>query len=359
MKKANNFIPLDKPVTVTEQVWTDDTIPVVSVFNWVYNHNEFIRESIESILFQKTAFPIEIIIHDDASNDGTKQIILEYQNKHPPLFRNIIQKENQWSQGKSVMTPLFEKPRGKYIALSHGDDYWTDPYKLQKQVDFLEANKDYVASFHDVQVLKTDGILYDNFLTKIPKSWETAEDLALYGQYIQTNTFLFRNVVKNYPEIFIKYSTGDFALQLYVLQFGKIKYFSEVMSVYRYQVGIHSTLTAENQNKTFHLWLLPLWIYFYQKGNLKIANILMYRIYYYMDSIKNTDIHKEYVNYLYDGLGKDLFGEFLNGTNSYFNKFSEKSKKDYHDSFMRNASILYLLKVIYYKIKQKLGLVNR
>jgi hypothetical protein len=131
------------------------------------------------------------------------------------------------------------------------------------------------------------------------------------------------------------------------------------MSVYRYQVGVHSTLTAENQSKTFHFWLLPLWIYFYEKGNYKIANILMYRIHFYMDSVKNTDIHKEYVYYLYDCLGKDLFGEFLNGTNSYFNEFSEKSKKDYHDSFMRNASILYLLKVIYYKIKQNIGLVKR
>jgi glycosyltransferase involved in cell wall biosynthesis len=153
VKKVNNYTPLSAPVSVTEQVWTDDIMPVVSVFNWVYNHKEYIRESIESILMQQTTFPIEIIIHDDASNDGTKEIILEYQEKYPRLFRNILQEENQWSQGKSVMAPLITAPRGNYIALTHGDDYWTDPLKLQKQVDFLEENPTYTICWTDYNEL--------------------------------------------------------------------------------------------------------------------------------------------------------------------------------------------------------------
>ena len=132
---------MTEPILITEHKWTDDTTPVLSVFSWVYNHRDFIRESIESILMQKTNFKVEIIIHDDASNDGTAEIIREYEAKYPQLFNNILQKENQWSQGKSVMTPLFEKPKGRFIALTHGDDYWTDPLKLKKQVEFLENNK--------------------------------------------------------------------------------------------------------------------------------------------------------------------------------------------------------------------------
>jgi glycosyltransferase involved in cell wall biosynthesis len=144
---------LDKLIEVSKQNWPSRTIPVVSVFSWVFNHKDFIRESIESILKQKTTFPIEIIIHDDASNDGTKNILLEYQKKYPGLFRNILNEENQWSLGNSVMTPLLKEPIGKYIALSHGDDYWTDPHKLQKQVDLLEKNDNASMVFSNCQVL--------------------------------------------------------------------------------------------------------------------------------------------------------------------------------------------------------------
>ena len=114
---------MDTPIVITEHKWPSDTQPVVSIFNWVYNHKDYIRESIDSILMQKTTFRVEIIIHDDASNDGTAEIIKEYEVIYPKLFNNILQKENQWSQGKSVMTPLFERPKGKYVALAHGDDY--------------------------------------------------------------------------------------------------------------------------------------------------------------------------------------------------------------------------------------------
>jgi glycosyltransferase involved in cell wall biosynthesis len=130
-------------------------IPLVSICCITYNHEKYIRETIEGFLIQKTKFPIEIIIHDDASADNTANIIREYEKKFPHLITAIYQKENQYSKGVRSITVKFTFPiaRGKYIALCEGDDYWTDPYKLQKQVDFLEANPEYTFTFHDAVFL--------------------------------------------------------------------------------------------------------------------------------------------------------------------------------------------------------------
>ena len=95
---------LEKPVRITDQIWPEGTGPALSVFSWVFNHANYIHQSIQSILNQETSFPVEIIIHDDASTDGTAKIILEYEKKYPQLFRNILQKDNQWSQGKALQS---------------------------------------------------------------------------------------------------------------------------------------------------------------------------------------------------------------------------------------------------------------
>ncbi len=123
----------------------EDKEPLVSICCITYNHEDFIRDAIEGFLMQKTSFPIEIIIHDDASTDNTANIIEEYANKYPDLFVTILQSENQWSKGGGSIYARFVYPRarGKYIALCEGDDYWTDPLKLQKQVDFWKLTHTY------------------------------------------------------------------------------------------------------------------------------------------------------------------------------------------------------------------------
>lgn len=123
-------------------------IPLVTICCTTFNHKAFIKECLDGFIMQKTTFPIEIIVHDDASKDGTTEIVKNYEKLHPHLFNNIYQKENQWSQGvKPSPTFVWPKARGKYIALCEGDDFWTDPLKLQKQVDFLENNKEYSLCF--------------------------------------------------------------------------------------------------------------------------------------------------------------------------------------------------------------------
>ena len=118
--------------------------PLVSICCLCYNHEKFIRQCIEGFLIQKVNFDIEIIINDDASQDDSVRIITEYQSKYPNLFVCVFQKENQYSKGVNLLSLIFSKARGKYIAYCEGDDYWTDPLKLQKQVQhqylqFLQA----------------------------------------------------------------------------------------------------------------------------------------------------------------------------------------------------------------------------
>ncbi len=119
--------------------------PIVSICCSTYNHEKFICEALDGFLIQKCNFPVEILIHEDCSTDNTAAIIKEYQQKYPHLIKPVFQKENQYSKGIKPFTHLlYPRARGKYIALCEGDDYWTDPYKLQKQVDVLEASQEYM-----------------------------------------------------------------------------------------------------------------------------------------------------------------------------------------------------------------------
>jgi glycosyltransferase involved in cell wall biosynthesis len=159
-----------------------DVIPLVSIICPTYNHEAFIREALDGFVMQKTNFPFEIIVHDDASTDSTAQIVKEYEVEYPHLFNNIYQTENQFSiEVMSVTKILLNAASGKYIACCEGDDYWTDPRKLQKQVDFLEGNEAYSAVFHNVE-----------------QRWEGFERTVLYlkdEKYSTSRTLIFKDIV--------------------------------------------------------------------------------------------------------------------------------------------------------------------
>lgn len=135
-KKATNqkIKYLARPIAIKKQKWPIGTMPLVSISCTAYNQKDYIVKCIEGFLAQETTFPIEIIIHDDASTDGTAKIIKDYQLLYPHLFKITLQKKNQFSIGVNVNNFNFKLTRGKYIALCHGDDYWTDNRKLEKQV---------------------------------------------------------------------------------------------------------------------------------------------------------------------------------------------------------------------------------
>jgi glycosyltransferase involved in cell wall biosynthesis len=225
---------LKKPVRITEQVWPEGTVPVVSVFNWAYNHAEFIRESIESILMQATTFPVEIIIHDDASTDGTSEIIRGYEAKYPKLFQNILQSENQWQKSGSVMAPLLSAPRGEYLALAHGDDYWTDPQKLQKQADYFQSNP-------GIQILCAEYLIRRGDLLMPPplklnrvvtfENWASPYSLSTF-----TAMFRQQDVVSRWPAKTVQHAKDIFLWRL-LLQKGEAHVLPDCMAVYRVHRG--------------------------------------------------------------------------------------------------------------------------
>ena len=190
--------------------------PLVSICCLTYNHELFITKAIEGFLMQKTSFPIEIIIHDDASTDGTYEIVKSYSKKYPNLIVPIIQTENQWSKGiRPSPTYVWPRAQGKYIALCEGDDYWTDPFKLQKQVDILESNPAFSLCFHNSRYLtnKKGGI--EKLFCKLQKKTFNIDDVIERDWFIPTQSMIFRSTyIKDLPFFFEFIPSGDLALQL-------------------------------------------------------------------------------------------------------------------------------------------------
>lgn len=216
---------------------------IVSVCCLAYNHESYIRKCLEGFLIQKTDFPFEILIHDDASTDGTEEIIREYEAKYPNIIKPLYEKENQWQKGRRGSAIFnFPRARGKYIALCEGDDYWTDPYKLQKQVDFLEANEDYGLVHTDFDIYNVQTNFYTKnaiAMQKPKKKWqEGAEFVKWYvGGYakIITCTVCFRKSVfdKHYKKEDMERIKifGDIVLFCTLGANSKVKYFNESTAI--------------------------------------------------------------------------------------------------------------------------------
>ena len=226
-------------------------VPLVSIICTTYNHENFIAQALEGFVMQKTNFPYEIIVHDDASTDRTADIVRDYETKYPELFVTIYQKENQFSKReKSIWADItFPLARGKYIALCEGDDYWTDPYKLQKQVEFLEGNSDLVICTHVVKEIDNNENFIRLLTPEILKDKYTYRDINI-SITLWTNSVLFRNILTCIPSWITKLPAGDFPLWLLLTKYGNIGYVDEQMSVYRNNnKGIHSSLSRTGKIK--------------------------------------------------------------------------------------------------------------
>lgn len=207
--------------------------PMVSVCMITYNHEAYIKQAIESVLMQRCSFPIELVIGEDCSTDNTLMICKEFAKNNPQikLLPSIV---NLGMMPNFVRT--LSECRGKYIALCEGDDYWTDPYKLQKQVDFLEANEDFAICFHPVKIWQ-NGKLKADFLTGNVNDTTTIIDLA-NGNYIHTPSVVFRNkLFDQFPPGFSQSPVGDYFLHMLNARHGKIKKLPEIMGVYRLHMG--------------------------------------------------------------------------------------------------------------------------
>lgn len=211
-----------------------------------YNQKKYIRESLEGIVKQKTTFPFEVLVHDDASTDGTVEIIKEYETKYPDLFKVIYEEENQYSKDPNIWLNFqFPYAQGEYLAFCEGDDYWTDEYKLQKQYEAMENNPACSMCVHNIRKINEDGsyrkeIFPPIFVTPgiITADKYIHEELGRGKWLFQTSSFFVKTCymkewIENTPEFVKKSRAGDIVVLLYSLLKGDVIYIDNEMSNYR------------------------------------------------------------------------------------------------------------------------------
>jgi glycosyltransferase involved in cell wall biosynthesis len=216
--------------------------PLVSISCIAYNHEPFIEDALEGFLIQETDFPFEILIHDDASTDRTAEIIREYETRYPNLIKPIYQSVNQFSQQiKPVSDFNYARAKGKYIAICEGDDFWTDPFKLQKQVDILQADEKIVAVITNSSTCDLNGKLIEKDRLVTPPSNKQGSynlhDFFSGGHRYPTLTAVFR---KESRESFSAQTTrmlnpflGDWILWVLLLTQGNVFFMDQVTASYR------------------------------------------------------------------------------------------------------------------------------
>lgn len=217
-----------------------DSYPKVSICIVTYNHEKYIATCLDSILNQKTNFEFEILLGEDDSSDKTREICIEYAEKYPDKIRLFLHTRSNVifiggaATGRYNFIYNLQAAKGKYIALCEGDDYWTDPFKLQKQVDFLETNEIYQLCFHSV-----DCTVNGEFLKTMPsydiKDSYTVEQLFC-PWFIPTCSMVFRNNF-TLPEFIYKVASGDIALHFVLAAKGDFFFMKENMGVYRIHPG--------------------------------------------------------------------------------------------------------------------------
>lgn len=208
----------------------------ISIVCAAYNHEKYIASALEGFLAQTTNFSVEILVNDDASTDRTAQIIKEYQRRSGGRIRGIYQTENQYSQGVNVFKDiLIPETRGKYIAICEGDDYWTDPWKLQKQYDAMELHPeiDLCAHAFEIRDARTGELVSHEILSSVEKVIETGEVILGEGGFFGTNTLMVRSSALFPMPKFAQFKFYDYSLQILGALRGGVIYLPDLMSVYR------------------------------------------------------------------------------------------------------------------------------
>lgn len=239
----------------------------VSVNCIVYNHEKYLRKCLDGLLNQKTNFRYEILVHDDCSTDSSKQIIIEYANKYPDMIFPFFENCNQYSKGINIsFTYQYPRAQGDYIAICEGDDFWIDPYKLQRQYDALQNNKNCKLCVHKVlgvnEKEEKNGIVYPTgkFTTGIIKQKDFFKLLFVDESYpFQTTSYFFEkrlilDMKEKYKYLYDAKSSGDIKMLLYFGSLGDIYYIDSPMSAYRMNsIGSWSnTLNTNITKKIVH-----------------------------------------------------------------------------------------------------------
>jgi len=280
---------------------------------------------------QKTNFKFEVLINDDASTDGTKEIIEEYAQKYPDIIKPVFQKENQFSQGIRDMCGKFLLPlaRSEYIALCEGDDFFTDENKLQLQADFLDNNPEYSLCFHPVRVFYENSNQKEYIFPRKKDPSRFTLKRLLKSNFIQTNSVMYRKQdYSGFPKDILPV---DWYLHLYHAQFGKIGFINKVMSTYRRHEG--GIWWDSNVNKEKH----------YKKHG--VANLACY-----FEILKLYGEKEEYRNIILGHI-KSMLGILIDIDKRDNENLYEESLAQISNETLK--SIIYYETKILYKINEK------
>ncbi|EKQ56940.1 MULTISPECIES: glycosyltransferase family 2 protein [unclassified Clostridium] len=213
---------------------------LVSINCITYNHEKYIGDALEGFLNQKTDFEYEIIIGEDCSTDNTREIIRDYMKKHPEKIRLITSEKNVGMANNEKR--VYEASRGKYIAECEGDDFWIDPYKLQKQIDYMERNPGCTLCFHNAYKINTKRNIIGTMISKEMDSKELdCGEIAKLGFIPTASRVYLKNAMKNPPYWYETAVVGDLPSQLIITSKGYAHYMKDIMSVYR--VGVENSAT--------------------------------------------------------------------------------------------------------------------
>lgn len=212
---------------------SDDRPIMVTVYTLVYNHKPYLRQCLDGLVMQNTNFRYECFVHDDASPDGSGEIVKEYAEKYPDIIVPMCEIENQYSKGNGILNKIVkEHLHGKYVAICEGDDYWTDPTKLQRQVDFLESHPDHTMCFHDAEVKAEKGRDWYDCFGKLEDRDYGAKELIKYWKVPTCSMVMRKDVFFKCPQN-KKYRMGDNVLIMTCLTYGKVRCIARKMGVYR------------------------------------------------------------------------------------------------------------------------------
>ncbi len=214
----------------------DNNIKVSIICN-VYNHEKYIYEALNSFIMQKTSFAFEVLVHEDASTDRSAEIIRDFEKRYPEIVKPVYQAENQYSQGISI-TQVYQIPRakGKYIAVCEGDDYWTDPYKLQKQYDEMERHPELDMCAHAAYKLSGKEFVGTVSPRKEKTVIDTRDVILGGGGFFATNSLFYRKKMREKVPVFFRYMGYDYSLQIWGSLRGGVLFLPDTMSVYRIAV---------------------------------------------------------------------------------------------------------------------------
>ena len=225
----------------------------LTVYCLTYNHEKYIQQTLESFLKQRTKYNFKIIVHDDASTDNTQRIIKEYAEQYPEIIKAILQKENQFSKGINVVEQfILPEIEGDYIATCEGDDYWIDECKLEKQIDFLEMHNEYSACVHNsiFYNMKTGEKKAFNSNITNAKDIKLADIIEGVNGVFHTSSVVYRKEIafQKYDILKCMKGVGDYPKAILMALNGKIRYFPQEMSLYRF-ASTNTSWTSKNTGK--------------------------------------------------------------------------------------------------------------